>query len=41
MNELISALQAIESDPTLTGNRHDYLTDGTYDESHPLAGFPV
>ena len=36
MNELIAALQAIESDPTLTGTGHDYLTDGSYDELHPL-----
>ena len=36
MNELIAALQAIESDPTLTGTRHEYLTNGTYDDFHPL-----
>lgn len=36
MNELIAALQAIESDPTFTGSSHDYLTNGAYDELHPL-----
>ena len=36
MNELIAALQAIESDPSFVGNRHDYLTDGAYDDLHPL-----
>ena len=36
MNELIAALLAIESDPSFVGNRHDYLTDGAYDELHPL-----
>lgn len=36
MNELIAALLAIESDPSFVGNRHDYLTDGAYDDLHPL-----
>jgi len=36
MNELIQTLQAIESDPTLTGHRCDYLTNGYYDDFHPL-----
>ena len=36
MNELIAALQAIEFDPSFVGNRRDYLTDGEYDELHPL-----
>jgi hypothetical protein len=36
MNELIEALKAIESNPNFIGNRHDYLTNGTYDELHPL-----
>ena len=36
MNELIAALKAIESDPTVTRPEDGYLTDGTYDELHPL-----
>ena len=36
MNELIETLLAIESDPTLTGNRYDYLTNGYYSDFHPL-----
>ena len=36
MNELIAALQAIESDHSFVGNRHDYLTDGAYRRLHPL-----
>jgi len=36
MNELIEALQAIESDPTLTGPRYDYLSNGYYHDLHPL-----
>lgn len=36
MNELIAALQAIESDPTVTVPSSMYLTDGSYEELHPL-----
>ena len=36
MNELIEALQAIESNPNFIRNRHDYLTNGYYDDLHPL-----
>ena len=36
MKELIETLQAIESDPTLTRHRDDYLTNGYYNDLHPL-----
>lgn len=36
MKELIETLLAIESDPTLTRPRYDYLTNGYYDDLHPL-----
>lgn len=36
MDELIAALQAIESDPTVIGTNNEYLTNGTDDELHPL-----
>ena len=36
MNELIETLLAIESDPNFIGNRYDYLTNGYYDNFHPL-----
>lgn len=36
MNELIEALKAIESEPTLTSSCHVYLTDSSYDDLHPL-----
>jgi hypothetical protein len=36
MNKLIAALQAIEADTTITRPESGYLTDGTYEELHPL-----
>ena len=36
MNKLIETLQAIESNPNFVGNGHDYLTNGYYDDLHPL-----
>lgn len=36
MNKLITALQAIEADTTITRPESGYLTDGTYEELHPL-----
>ena len=36
MKELIETLQAIESDPTFTRHRDNYLTNGYYDDLHPL-----
>ena len=36
MNKLIAALQAVESDSTITKPESGYLTDGTYEELNPL-----